>query len=73
MTDNPRSFTAQRAWKRFIICCRAPLANFLLAVLLMLALYANAYAFFRPVIADFMKDFPWKGSRAYGGRPDCFH
>ncbi len=57
-TDDPRAFTRQKAWKRFIILAAGAFMNFLVGLILLLALFSKSQAFVAPVIDDFIDGFP---------------
>ena len=52
-TDNPRSFQKAAWWKRLLILIAGAAMNFLLGVILMVAVYLPAQAVVEPVIASF--------------------
>ncbi|MPM09301.1 hypothetical protein SDC9_55617 [bioreactor metagenome] len=57
-TDDPRAFTRQKAWKRFIILAAGAFMNFLVGLILLLAIFSKSQAFIAPVISDFTEGFP---------------
>ena len=63
-TGDPRSFTMQPGWKRFIILVAGSFMNFLLGFLIVLILYSSAAGFYSPVIADFVDGYPYEGENA---------
>ena len=67
-SDDPRAFTNQPAWKRFIILIAGSLMNFLLGMLIIAILYAPAKAFISPVIASFAEGCPYEGPLQVGDR-----
>lgn len=63
-SDDPRAFTSQAVWKRAVILVAGAFMNFLLGLVIVLLLYANAAAFHAPVLADFMEGCPYEGENA---------
>ena len=59
-SEDPRAFTNQAAWKRVIILAAGSFMNFLLGLVIVLILYANASAFYAPVLTDFMEGCPYE-------------
>lgn len=59
-SEDPRAFTNQAAWKRVIILAAGSFMNFLLGLVIVLILYANASAFYAPVLSDFMEGCPYE-------------
>lgn len=64
ISDDPRAFTSQSAWKRALILTAGSVMNFLLGFLILLCIYSSATAFRAPVIADFMDGCPYEGADA---------
>lgn len=64
-SDDPRAFTNQRAWKKVLILCAGSFMNFLLGVILIIAMYADAEAFTMPVIGEFMDGCPYESSEYF--------
>ena len=64
-SEDPRSFTSQRKWKRAIILVAGSVMNFLLGFLLVLLLYSNASGFYAPIITDFMDGCPYEAEDAF--------
>lgn len=62
LSDDPRAFTNQKPWKRVIILVAGAFMNFLLGLLIIALLYANAKAFSVPVIQDFMEGCPYESA-----------
>lgn len=62
-SDDPRSFGAQKAWKRLIILAAGAAMNFLAGLALILLLFSGAQAFVTPVISGFMDGFPLEGEQ----------
>jgi len=60
-TGNPRAFTVQRLWKKLIILVAGSFMNLLAGLIIILLLFAQAQAFYSPVITDFMEGFPLEG------------
>lgn len=60
-SSDPRAFTCQPVWKRFIILFAGAFMNFLLGFLILLILSSQATAFYVPVISDFMDGFSLEG------------
>ncbi len=59
-SDDPRAFTAQKPWKRFLILCAGSFNNFLLGLIIIFCLYLGAAAFASPTIAGFMEGCPYE-------------
>ena len=60
-TQDPRSFTAQARWKRFIILIAGSFMNFLTGAVIVLILVSNAKSFGSNTLASFAADFPHRG------------
>lgn len=60
--DNPKAFTAQSGWKKFIILIAGSLMNFLLGVVILLVLYASVTSFATNTISGFADGFPAQGT-----------
>jgi len=63
-TDDPRSFQKAKPWKRIIILAAGSLMNFLVGVLLLLALYAPIQSVITPTIIDFQEGCLLEGDDA---------
>ena len=63
-TGDPRSFTIQPGWKKFIILVAGSLMNFLLGLLIVLIIYSSVAGFYSPVIAGFVDGCPYEGENA---------
>lgn len=63
-SDDPRAFTNKGFWPRLIILCAGSFMNFLLGVVLIIAMYAGAKAFIAPTIDHFMEGCPYEGAEA---------
>ena len=63
-SEDPRAFTNAALWKRLLILCAGSFMNFLLGLLVVLLLYANAAGFRAPIIDSFMDGCPYEGSEA---------
>ena len=63
-TGDPRSFTTQPGWKRFIILVAGSFMNFLLGLLIVLIIYSSAAGFYSPVISGFVDGCPYEGENA---------
>jgi len=61
VTGDPRAFTAQKVWKRFIILAAGSVMNFITGLIIILVIYSSAKGFYTPVITDFMDGFPLEG------------
>ena len=61
VTGDPRAFTAQKVWKRFIILAAGSVMNFLTGLIIILVIYSSARGFYAPVIEGFMDGFPLEG------------
>lgn len=62
-SDDPRAFGAQSVWKRLVILCAGAFMNFLIGLVLILLLYANAKSFVTPTVTGFMDGFPAVGEQ----------
>jgi regulator of sigma E protease len=58
-----RAFTNQKVWKRLIILVAGSFMNFVLGLLIVLIIYANASAFHTPQISGFMDGFELQGEQ----------
>ena len=63
-TGDPRSFTVQPGWKKFIILVAGSFMNFLLGLVIVLIIYSSAQGFYSPVISDFVDGCPYEGESA---------
>lgn len=63
-SDDPRAFTNQGFWKKFVILCAGSFMNLVLGVVLILIMYAGAQAFVTPTIDHFMDGCPYEGADA---------
>lgn len=63
-SDDPRAFTNQAAWKRFLVLVAGSFMNLLLGFIIMFCLYADAEAFVAPKIASFMEGCPYEAADA---------
>ena len=63
-TGDPRSFTVQPGWKKFIILVAGSFMNFLLGLLIVLIIYSSAAGFYSPVISGFVDGCPYEGENA---------
>lgn len=61
-SEDPRSFTAQPAWKRILILCAGSFNNFLLGLIVIFCLYLGATAFVSPTIASFVEGCPYEST-----------
>ena len=61
-SSDPRAFTNQAPWKRAIILAAGAFMNFVLGLVIVLLLYANAGAFRAPVLAGFMDGCPYESA-----------
>ncbi len=59
-SSDPRAFINQAPWKRVIILAAGSFMNFVLGLVIVLILYANAAAFYAPVLTDFMEGCPYE-------------
>lgn len=64
-SEDPRSFTSQKKWKRAIILVAGSVMNFLLGFVLVLIIYSNASGFYAPIITDFMEGCPYEAADAF--------
>jgi len=60
-TEDPRSFLAQKRWRRIIILIAGSAANFIAALLIIITLTAGATAFVGTTITGLVDEFPNKG------------
>jgi regulator of sigma E protease len=60
-TPDPRSFTAQARWKRFIILVAGAFANFVAGALIVLILVSQAAGFYGNTLTGFTDGFAYKG------------
>ena len=65
-TGDPRSFTTQPGWKRFIILVAGSFMNFLLGFLIVLIFYSGVAGFYSPVISGFVDGCPYEGTLQTG-------
>ena len=63
-SDDPRAFTNQSFWKKFVILCAGSFMNLVLGIVLILIMYAGAQAFVTPTIDHFMDGCPYEGTEA---------
>ena len=63
-TGDPRSFTVQPGWKKFIILVAGSFMNFLLGLVLVLVIFSQAAGFNAPVISGFTENNPYEGENA---------
>lgn len=57
-TDDPRSFSAAKGWKKVIILVAGSAMNFLTGLVILLVLYSGTQAVVTPVISGFAEDCP---------------
>ena len=63
-SDDPRAFTNQGFWKKFVILSAGSFMNLVLGIVLILIMYAGAQAFVTPTIDHFMDGCPYEGTEA---------
>ena len=63
-SDDPRAFTNQGFWKKFVILCAGSFMNLVLGIVLILIMYAGSQAFVTPTIDHFMDGCPYEGAEA---------
>ena len=63
-SEDPRAFTNQGFWKKFVILCAGSFMNLVLGIVLILIMYAGAQAFVTPTIDHFMDGCPYEGADA---------
>lgn len=63
-SDDPRAFTNQGFWKKFVILCAGSFMNLVLGIVLILIMYAGAQSFVTPTIDHFMDGCPYEGAEA---------
>jgi len=56
-TGDPKSFSAKPAWKRLIVLVAGSVMNFLAGVLIILALFSQATAFYVPTLGGFIEGY----------------
>ena len=61
-SDDPRAFTNQAAWKRFLILVAGAFNNFVLGFVIVLLLYAGSAGFRAPVVTGFMEGCPYEST-----------
>jgi regulator of sigma E protease len=61
-SDDPRAFTNQAAWKRFLILVAGAFNNFVLGFVIVLLLYAGSAGFRAPVVTGFMEGCPYESA-----------
>lgn len=59
-SEDPRAFPNQSLWKKLIILCAGSFMNFVLGMLLIVLMYANAGGFRAPVIDSFLDGCPYE-------------
>ncbi len=64
-SDDPRAFTNQIAWKKILILCAGSFMNFLMGIILIVIMYADAEAFVSPTIGSFMEGCPYESSEYF--------
>ena len=64
-TGDPRAFTNQKAWKRFLILAAGSAMNFLMGYLIVLILFSGAGGFRAPVIEAFMEGCPYESADGF--------
>ena len=60
-SDDPRSFTKLRSWKKIIVLVAGSFMNLLLGFIVVVLLYLNASGFAGNVVADLEEGFPYGG------------
>lgn len=60
-SDDPRAFTNQAVWKRFIILVAGAAMNFITGFLLILLVFSQQEGFMTPTITGFMDGCPYEG------------
>lgn len=60
-SDDPRAFSAQGFWAKFLILVSGAAMNFLTGFVIVALLYANAAAFYSPVVQGFAEGCPLEG------------
>ena len=63
-SDDPRAFTNQGFWKKFVILCAGSFMNLVLGIVLSLIVCAGAQACVPPTIDHFMDGCPYEGTEA---------
>ena len=61
-SDDPRAFNAQGFWAKTLILVSGAAMNFLTGLVIVMLLYANAAAFYSPVIHGFAEGCPLEGA-----------
>ena len=62
---DPRAFSRQKVWKRLIILAAGSGMNFIMGLIIVLILFANAGAFRSPVIDSFMEGCPYESADGF--------
>ncbi len=57
VTEDPRAFTRQKAWKRFLILLAGSAMNFLIGFLAVLILYMGSSGFYSTTVSGFVGDY----------------
>ena len=65
-SEDPRAFNNQSVFHRFLILVAGAAMNFLLGLILVLILYANAGGFYSPSIVGFAEGCPYEGTLQVG-------
>lgn len=63
-SDDPKAFTNQNIFKRFIILLAGSLMNFTLGIILILIMFSDAEAFITPTVDSFMEGCPYNTADA---------
>ena len=62
-SDDPKAFSSQAAWKRFIILFAGAAMNFLLGLLILLLLFSRSAAFVGTTVTELYDGFPCGGEQ----------
>ncbi len=64
-SEDPRAFTNQKAWKKILILCAGSFMNFLMGLILIVIMYADAESFVTPTIGSFMEGCPYESEEYF--------
>jgi len=64
-SEDPRAFSNQAAWKRFLILVAGAAMNFIVGFILILLVFSQASAFSTPTITGFMDGCPYEGEQGF--------
>jgi len=64
-SDDPRAFTNQKWWKRFLILVAGAGMNFLTGLIILLFIVPKSPAFMTPTITGFFENCPYEGTQGF--------